>query len=128
AVRRHTDRYVLYGEAGAALLAGAGSYRSGRWLCEAAGRRGLIWVPGVIVCLCALVLQLAPQHRVRPPESRRYDYGGPSRYVGAKARPGDGGLFFGTFFRQARLGYPRDFAPTSDFSLSWPPPPPAALP
>lgn len=32
------DRYVLYGEAGAALLAGAGLDRIGRWLGTAAGR------------------------------------------------------------------------------------------
>lgn len=28
----YVDRYVLYGEAGAALLAGAGAARAGRWL------------------------------------------------------------------------------------------------
>jgi mannosyltransferase len=118
AVPLYVDRYVLFGEAGAALLAGAGIYRVGRWLHDAAGRRTLIWVPGVIVCLCVLGLQLGPQHRVRTPESRRYDYGGPSRYVGADAQPGDGVLFFGSFYRKARLGYPRDFRDTSDFALA----------
>ena len=121
AVPLYADRYVLFGEAGAALLAGAGLYRAGRWLRDAARRRALVWVPGVIVCLCVLALQLAPQHRVRTPESRRYDYGGPSRYVGADARPGDGVLFFGSFYRKARLGYPGDFRDTSDFALAVPP-------
>jgi len=112
----YVDRYVLYGEAGAALLAGAGLYRIGRWAGDASGRPALVWLPGVIVCLCVLVLQLAPQHHVRRPGSRRYDYGGPSRYVGANARPGDGILFFGKFYRKAKLGYPRDFRDTIDFA------------
>jgi mannosyltransferase len=111
----YVDRYVLYGEAGAALLAGAGLYRIGRWLGDTSGRPAL-WLPGVIVCLCVLVLQLAPQHHVRRPGSRRYDYGGPSRYVGANARPGDGILFLGKFYRKAKLGYPGDFRNTSDFA------------
>jgi mannosyltransferase len=51
------DRYVLYGEAGAALLAGAGVYRIGCWLAAAASRRqgqaaggwrALAWVPGLV--------------------------------------------------------------------------------
>jgi mannosyltransferase len=112
----YVDRYVLYGEAGAALLAGAGLYRIGRWAGDASGRPALVWLPGVVVCLCVLVLQLAPQYHTRRPGSRRYDYGGPSRYVGANARPGDGILFFGKFYRKAKLGYPGDFRNTSDFA------------
>jgi len=112
----YVDRYVLYGEAGAALLAGGGLYRIGRWAGDASGRRALVWLPGVVGCLCVLVLQLAPQHHVRRPGSRRYDYGGPSSYVGANARPGDGILFFGKFYRKAKLGYPGDFRNTSDFA------------
>jgi mannosyltransferase len=117
----YVDRYVLYGEAGAALLAGGGICRIGRWLQDAVGWRVLGWLPGVIVCVCVLVLQLAPQHHVRTPGSRRYDYGGPSRYVGAYARPGDGILFLGKFYRKARLGYPGDFRHTSDFGQAVPP-------
>jgi mannosyltransferase len=112
----YVDRYVLYGEAGAALLAGAGLYRIGRWIGDTTDRPALVWLPGVIVCLCVLVLQLAPQHHVRRPGSRRYDYGGPSRYVGANARPGDGIIFFGKFYRKAKLGYPGDFRHTIDFT------------
>jgi mannosyltransferase len=113
----YVDRYVLYGEAGAALLAGGGVYRIGLWLHDApAGRRVPVWLPGIILCLSVLVLQLAPQHLVRRPGSRRYDYGGPSRYVGANARPGDGIIFFGKFYRKAKLGYPDDFRHTTDFS------------
>jgi mannosyltransferase len=112
----YVDRFVLYGEAGAALLAGGGLYRIRRWLGDTSGRRALVWLPGVIVCLCVLVLQLAPQYHVRRPGSRRYDYGGPSRYVGANARPGDGIIFLGKFYRKAKLGYPGDFRETSDFS------------
>jgi mannosyltransferase len=114
----YVDRYVLYGEAGAALLAGAGLYRIGRWLGGATGRRAFIWVPGVIVCLCTLILQFAPQQHARTPGSRRYDYGGPSRYIGANARPGDGIIFLGKFYRKARLGYPADFRNTSDFTMA----------
>jgi mannosyltransferase len=116
----YVDRYVLYGEAGAALLAGAGAYRIGRWL-SAADRRALIWVPGAVVCLCALLLQLAPQQRVRTPQSRLFDFGGPARYVAANARQGDGVLFFNAFYRKARLGYPAEYRKVSDFALAVPP-------
>jgi mannosyltransferase len=114
----YVDRYVLYGEAGAALLAGAGALRIGRWLAGVTDRRMLVWVPGVVVCVLALVLQLAPQHRVRTPQSRLFDFGGPSSYLAAHARPGDGVLFFSNFFRKARLGYPADYRNVSDFAMA----------
>jgi mannosyltransferase len=124
----YVDRYVLYGEAGAALLAGGGLYRigrwlrgrwlHGRWLGGAASRRALIWLPGVIVCVCVLILQIGPQRHVRTPGSRLYDYGGPSRFIGATARPGDGIIFLGKFYRKARLGYPADFRNTQDFAMA----------
>jgi mannosyltransferase len=112
----YVDRYVLYGEAGAALLAGAGALRIGRWLAGVTDRRMLLWAPGVVVCVLALVLQLAPQHRVRTPQSRLFDFGGPSRYLAAHARPGDGVLFFSNFYRKARLGYPADYRNVTDFA------------
>jgi mannosyltransferase len=114
----YVDRYVFYGEAGAALLAGGGLYRIGRWLAAAASRRSLIWVPGLVVCMCALLLQLGLQHRVRTPQSRMFDFGGPARYVGANARTGDGVLFFNAFYRKDRLGYPGDFRKVSDFAMA----------
>ena len=70
------------------------------------------------MCVCALVLQLGPQQQIRTPESRAYDFGGPSLYVGAHARPGDGVLFLGTLFRKAELGYPAQFRNVSDFALA----------
>ena len=60
----------------------------------------------------------APQHRVRTPQSRLFDFGGPSRYLAAHARPGDGVLFFSNFFRKARLGYPADYRNVSDFAMA----------
>jgi mannosyltransferase len=114
----YVDRYVLYGEAGAALLAGAGALRIGRWLAGVSDRRMLLWVPGVAVCVLALVLQFAPQQRVRTPQSRLFDFGGPSGYLAAHARRGDGVLFFSDFFRKARLGYPADYRKVSDFAMA----------
>ena len=114
----YVDRYVLYGEAGAALLAGAGALRIGRWLAGVTDRRMLLWVPGVVVCVLALVLQLAPQQRVRTPQSRLFDFGGPSRYLAAHAQPGDGVLFFSKFYRKARLGYPADYRNVTDFAMA----------
>jgi mannosyltransferase len=114
----YVDRYVLYGQAGAALLAGAGAYRAGVWLAGRARQPGLAWVVGAVVCVLALVLQLAPQQRVRTPQSRLYDFGGPSRYLAGHAHPGDGVLFFSAFFRKARLGYPADFSQVNDFALA----------
>jgi len=121
----YVDRYVLYGEAGAALLAGAGVDRIGQWLGrllgDAADRRPLAWtslVTGTVVCLGVLLFQLGPQHRARTPLTRQFDYGTPARYVGAHARPGDGVLFFNDFYRKIRLGYPRDFRDTTDFAMA----------
>ncbi|MGO8961974.1 MAG: glycosyltransferase family 39 protein [Streptosporangiaceae bacterium] len=122
----YVDRYVLYGEAGAALLAGAGLYRIGLFLARAAGSAGrggragraLIWLPGAVVCALALVLQLGPQRVIRTPDSRAYDFGGPSNYLAAHAQHGDGVLYFGTLFRKAELGYPGDFGEVTDFGVA----------
>jgi mannosyltransferase len=116
----YVDRYVLYGEAGAALLAGTGVYRAGQWaagrFAQPGVRRTLIWLPGVVVCVLALVLQLGPDQRVRTPQSRAYDFGAPSLYIAARAHRGDGVLYFDTFFRKAELGYPWDFTKVTDFA------------
>jgi mannosyltransferase len=114
----YVDRYVLYGEAGAALLAGAGLYRIGQWLGSGLRWKPLVAVPGVIVLAAFLVLQLGPQRFDRTPASREFDFGGPSRYVGAHARAGDGVLYFGSFFRKASLGYPADFRKVTDFGAA----------
>jgi mannosyltransferase len=120
----YVDRYVLYGEAGAALLAGAGLYRIGKWLAgapagrAASGRRAVIWVPGIVVVVAALLFQIGPQQRVRTPGSRMFNFGAPSFYVAGHARPGDGVLFFGPFFRKARLGYPADYRDLRDFAMA----------
>jgi mannosyltransferase len=114
----YVDRYVLYGEAGAALLAGGGMYRVGQWLADRASHGTLVWVPGVAVCVCALLLQLTPLQRVRTPGSRLFNFGGPAFFIGAHARPGDGVMFFSSFFRKARLGYPAQYRKTSDFAMA----------
>jgi len=38
--------------------------------------------------------------------------------VGAHARPGDGIIFLGRFYRKARLAYPGDFRNTTDFAVA----------
>jgi mannosyltransferase len=114
----YVDRYVLYGEVGAALLAGTGLWRAGRWLAAGARWRELCWLPGVAVCVCALVLQLGAQHRARTPRSRLFDFGGPAHLVGARAQPGDGVLFSSTLFRKDRLGYPGEFRDVTDFAMA----------
>jgi mannosyltransferase len=113
----YVDRYVLYGEAGAALLAGWGIYRIGRWLSSIADNRLLV-LPGVLVCALTLVLQLPNQHDIRTAGSRLYNFGAPSGYVARHAQAGDGVLYFPDFFRKAELGYPQDFGKVTDFSLA----------
>jgi mannosyltransferase len=115
------QRYVEYGEAGVALLAGAGLCRIGRWLAGVLRRPELVVVPGLAVCLCALLLQLPVQHGYRTPQSRAFNFGGPAFYVGSHAQFGDGVLFISSFFRKAELGYPQQFRKTSDFALAVPP-------
>ncbi len=55
---------------------------------------------------------------MRTAGSRLYDFGGVARYIGANARSGDGVLFFDTFYRKDRLGYPQDFTKTTDFAMA----------
>ncbi|HTS95021.1 MAG TPA: glycosyltransferase family 39 protein [Streptosporangiaceae bacterium] len=123
----YTDRYVLYGEAGAAMLAGAGLQRIGRWLAGGLSRpalripldwRVIVAATGAIACLGVLVFQLGAQHRARTPLTREFDFGDPAFYIGAHARPGDGVLFYSSFFRKARLGYPDQFRDTTDFAMA----------
>jgi mannosyltransferase len=128
----YSDRYILYCEAGAALLAGAGVYRLGQWAGPWLGRRlagwreqgfatgwrSLVWLPGVLVCVCALVLQFGAQQRTRTPQSRQFDFGDPAFYIDVRAQAGDGVLFFNTFYRKITLGYPEDFRDVTDFSLA----------
>lgn len=109
------DRYVLYGEPGAALLASAGLYRIGLWLGSATGRRWLIWTPGLLACVALLPLQIGTQRYFRTPESRLFDLTGPAAFIGAHARPHDGVLFFDTLFRKDRLLYPHEYGKTDDF-------------
>jgi mannosyltransferase len=121
----YVDRYVLYGEAGAAVLAAAGLYRIGQWLGgrqwpgrpgKASGRAWPIWVLGALACAAVFAFQLGPQRFFRTPDSRLFDFTAPARYIGASARHGDGVLFFDTFFRKDLLLYPGDFRRTSDFA------------
>jgi mannosyltransferase len=114
----YVDRYVLYGEIGAALLAGTGLWRVGQWLAAGGRWRALRWVPGVAVCGCVLVLQLGAQHRGRTPQSRLFNFGGPAHFVGAHAQPGDGVLFSSNLFRKDRLGYPGAFRGVTDFAMA----------
>jgi mannosyltransferase len=117
----YQDRYVLYGQAGAALLAGAGAARAGGWLAAAARRPELIMVPGAVLCLCALLLQLPAQEHARLPASREFNFGGPSFYLAAHSRRGDAVLFLNSFYRKAELAYPAQFRRTSDIALVVPP-------
>jgi mannosyltransferase len=117
----YQDRYVLYGQAGAALLAGAGAARAGQWLAAAAGRPVLIVVPGAALCLFALLLQFPAQEHARLPASREFNFGGPSFYLAAHSRPGDAVLFMNSFYRKAELAYPAQFRGTSDIALAVPP-------
>jgi mannosyltransferase len=112
----YQDRYVLYGEAGVALLAGAGAYRIGRWLAAVIRRREVVIIPGVAVVACTLLLQLGNQRDTRSPDSREYNFGAAAFYVAEHARPVDGVLFFDSFFRKAELGYPAQFRDTRDFA------------
>ena len=117
----YVDRYVLYGETGAAILAGAGLYRIGSWLADRGDRvdrRAVLAATGAVACLAVLLFQLTPQHRARTPLTREFDYGDPAFYIAAHARPGDGVLFFNSFFRKAELGYPQQFRETTDFAMA----------
>jgi mannosyltransferase len=111
----YVDRYVLYGEPGAALLAGAGLYRIGIWLGSATGRRWLVWTPAAVACVAALLLQIGTQQYFRTPGSRLCNFTLPAAFIGAHARPHDGVMFFNSFFRKDRILYPHAYGNTDDF-------------
>jgi mannosyltransferase len=107
-------RYVIYGESGVALLAGAGVVTLGRLV---ARFRLPTWLPGVAVCAVVLLGQLSTQRALRLP-ARNADYGPLVDYVAASSRPGDGVLFLSSFFRKIELAYPTDFSNVDDFALA----------
>jgi mannosyltransferase len=117
----YQDRYVLFGEAGAAMLAGYGAYRIGKLLAPVARQPSFIILPGIAVCTCVLLLQFQVQQHKRSPGSRGYDFGAPSFYVGQHADSGDGILYMSPFYRKAELGYPYEFRKITDFALAVPP-------
>ncbi|MBE7187229.1 glycosyltransferase family 39 protein [Jatrophihabitans endophyticus] len=110
----YADRYVLFGEIGAALLAGAGLERL---LTLVPAPRRVAAAVVLVACAAVFLGQLGTQQEIRTPASRQFDFGGPAQFVGQHARPGDGVLFFGLFYRKARLGYPEDFRDTTDFAM-----------
>ena len=117
----YVDRYVLYGEIGAALLAGSGLTRIGHWLRGKYSRKRLAWAGGLAGVLIVAFSNIWAQNAARQPESRLFDFGAPSAYLAANAKPGDGVLFATAFYRKAELAYPEDFRNLKDFSLAIPP-------
>jgi mannosyltransferase len=117
----YVDRYVLFGEAGAAMLAGAGLTRIGHWLRARYSRPRLEWAGGLAGVVIVAFANIWALNAARQPESRLFDFGAPSAYIAANARPGDGVLFFTGFYRKAELAYPEDFRNTTDLALAIPP-------
>jgi mannosyltransferase len=107
-------RYVIYGESGVALLAGAGAVTLGRLV----GRVHLpTWLPGVALCAAVLLGQLTTQRDLRLPE-RNVDYGPLVAYLATESRPHDGVLFLNGFYRKIELAYPTEFRNVDDFALA----------
>jgi mannosyltransferase len=117
----YVDRYVLYGEMGAALLAGSGLTRIGHWLRARYSRARLEWAGGLAGVLIVAFANIWAQNAARQPESRLFDFGSPSAYLATQAQPGDGVLFATGFYRKAKLAYPEDFRNLTDFSIAIPP-------
>jgi len=113
----YADRYVLYSVLGAVLLIAHGATRLGRRLFGARART-TAWVPGIAAVLCVLLVQAPFQQHIRTPDARLRDFGPPAAFVGNYAHPGDGVLFFGSFFRMVELGYPDDFRDVADVGVA----------
>ena len=77
----YVDRYVLYGEMGAALLAGSGLTRIGHWLRARYSRARLEWAGGLAGVLIVAFANIWAQNAARQPESRLFDFGAPSAYI-----------------------------------------------
>ena len=99
----YQDRYVLYGPAGAALLAGAGA--AGRPADCGRPPAGADRAPGAALCLFACSCNF-PAKTHAPARSREFNFGRPSFYLAAHSRPGDAILFMNSFYRKAELAAP----------------------
>ena len=121
------DRYVLFGEIGAALLVGAGTDRLARWVgalrarstagpTTPAGRTQVALA--ALVCLAALLVDLPAQQDFRTADSRTYNLGGAAQFVHDYAAPGDAVLFLSGFYRKVRLGYPQYFHDLPDIAMA----------
>jgi mannosyltransferase len=107
-------RYVIYSEAGAALLAGAGLVTLGR---SVRRFRMPTLVPGIIICVVLLLGQLPTQRAQHLPTSR-LGYGPLVNYLSAKSRPKDGVLFLDDIYRKIALAYPVQCRNLQDFALA----------
>ena len=120
----YDDRYVLYGEQGVALLAGAGLARLGV-LARRAGARlgprlGTRLVPHAVpaaALVAVLLAQLSWQSYDRTPDSQQSSYWHAAQVIGSQARRGDGVLFLDSFYRKVWMGFPRQFRDTTDFAM-----------
>jgi hypothetical protein len=72
----------------------------------------------VVLCAALLGTQLTPQRNIRTGGSRMFNYGGPAFLLQHRARPGDGVMYFNTFYRKLELGYPYELRNVSDFTLN----------
>jgi mannosyltransferase len=121
----YSDRYVLFCQPAAALLAAAGIARLGRGLRRLAARvrsdsgswavsSALGWLPAGLACALVLGAQLSTQSYLRTPQSRPQDYAAAARFVHAQTEHGDAVVFLSVNYRNIELGYPPAFAALAD--------------
>lgn len=113
----YVERYLLYSVIGAVLLIAEGAIRIGHRI-MGANPYAWVWIPAFAMTLVTFVVQLPTQQLIRTPDARLRDFGAPAKYIGHHAQPGDGVLYFSSFFRLVELGYPDDFRNLTDVGVA----------
>jgi mannosyltransferase len=113
----YAKRYVAYSIVGLVLLVADGAAKLASRLGMLRGQVGA-WAPGIAAVLVVLFAQLPYAAHIRTPDSRERNFAPAAGLLAADARPGDGVLFVGDFFRLVQLGYPRAFSDLQDVDLA----------
>jgi mannosyltransferase len=113
----YVDRYLLYTVIGAVLLIAEGLGRIG-WSVAWTPKGGWVWATGLVAVLLMAAIHIPTYRYIRTPDSRLRNFAAPSRFLAKHAQPGDGALFFSSFYRLSEMAYPQDFRDITDIAAA----------
>lgn len=112
----YVPRYVLYSVIGGVLMVAKGAERIGRAV-RSRLRGSPAAIPALAIVLIIAVVQIPIARLIRNPDSRERNFKPAATELARRGQPGDGVLFFGSFYRLVELGYPEDFRTVHDITV-----------